>query len=49
MAECERASGILGVDIGGTKCALVKADAAGRAEREMRFGTTDVSGTLANI
>ena len=49
MAECERASGIIGVDIGGTKCALVKADAEGRVEREMRFGTTDVSGTLANI
>ena len=44
--EC---SGIIGVDIGGTKCALVKADAAGRVLRETRFGTTDVSGTLANI
>lgn len=50
MAESEqRCSGIIGVDIGGTKCALVKADAAGRVLRETRFGTTDVSGTLANI
>lgn len=40
---------IIGIDIGGTKCAVVEADAAGLLLHEARFATTDVSGTLAAI
>ncbi len=38
-----------GIDIGGTKCAVVRGDAEGGIEKKIRFETTDVSGTLENI
>jgi len=39
----------IGVDIGGTKCAVVKADKSGVIIEKIRFDTTDVDGTLKNI
>lgn len=39
----------LGLDIGGTKCAVVIGDAEGHIEREIRFATTDFSETLAHL
>lgn len=40
---------IIGLDIGGTKCAVVKADMAGRPLAQTRFATTDLAGTLAGL
>ncbi len=40
---------IIGVDIGGTKCTIVKADAEGRPLEERRFATTTVGETLEEI
>lgn len=39
----------LGLDIGGTKCAVVIGDAEGRVEREIRFATTDFMATLSRL
>lgn len=38
---------IIGLDIGGTKCVVVKASDAGVIERSVRFDTTTVDATLA--
>lgn len=40
---------IIGVDIGGTKCALSVPDGADRVKEVARFDTTDVTGTRARI
>lgn len=40
---------ILGIDIGGTKCALSEPRAGDRVEEVARFATTDVHGTLERI
>ncbi|MCC6415882.1 MAG: ROK family protein [Opitutaceae bacterium] len=40
---------IIGVDIGGTKCALSVPTADGRVREVARFATTDVSGTLERL
>ncbi len=40
---------LIGVDIGGTKCALSVPDAADRVREVVRFATTDVHGTLARF
>lgn len=48
MSE-EHGRQIIGIDIGGTKCALVKADCTGKVLAERRFATTDVASTLASI
>ncbi|MBO7304333.1 MAG: ROK family protein [Clostridia bacterium] len=39
----------LGLDIGGTKCAVVKGDAEGHVDREIKFETTDFNATLAGL
>lgn len=39
----------LGIDIGGTKCALVLGDAQGEVLQKVRFETADRDGTLARI
>lgn len=39
----------IGVDIGGTKCAVVRADENGNIIEKKRFDTTDVDGTLSNV
>jgi len=39
----------IGVDIGGTKCAVVKGDADGNIIDKVRFETTNVAETLENI
>ena len=39
----------LGIDIGGTKCALVLGDAEGRVSDKVRFETADRDSTLARI
>ena len=39
----------LGIDIGGTKCALVLGDAQGEVLQKVRFETADKDGTLARI
>jgi glucokinase len=39
----------LGLDIGGTKCAVVIGDAEGRVEREIRFETTDYESTMSRL
>ena len=39
----------LGIDIGGTKCALVLGDAEGRVSDKVRFETEDRDSTLARI
>lgn len=40
---------IIGIDIGGTKCALAKADDSGEIQETLRFKTTTVSETLEGI
>lgn len=40
---------ILGIDIGGTKCAVVLGDEAGNIKDKISFATTDVNSTLGNI
>ena len=40
---------IIGIDIGGTKCAVVAADDQGNMGRVIRFPTTNVHDTLAAI
>jgi len=40
---------IIGIDIGGTKCALSVPDGEGAVREVARFATTDVGGTLARI
>jgi len=40
---------IIGIDIGGTKCAVLKADVKGDIEKVVRFSTTDVKETLKRI
>ncbi len=40
---------IIGIDIGGTKCALAKADDSGNVLQSERFPTTDRDGTLDSI
>lgn len=40
---------LMGIDIGGTKCAVVVADASGRVLKKERFATTDCKQTLKNI
>ena len=40
---------IIGVDIGGTKCALSVPDGEARVKEVARFATTDVAGTRAQI
>jgi glucokinase len=40
---------LMGIDIGGTKCAVVVGDAAGRVLKKERFATTDCKETLENI
>lgn len=39
----------IGVDIGGTKCAVVRGDADGTVQNKIRFATTSVEETLAAI
>lgn len=39
----------LGIDIGGTKCALVLGNAQGEVLQKIRFATTDRDGTLGSI
>ena len=39
----------LGIDIGGTKCALVLGDKDGAVLQKVRFDTTDRDGTLARM
>ena len=39
----------IGIDIGGTKCAVVAADESGKILKKIRFDTTDVSSTLGRI
>lgn len=39
----------IGVDIGGTKCAVVLGDEAGRIIKKEKFATEDCAGTLARI
>ena len=39
----------IGIDIGGTKCAVVLGDREGNILRKVRFETTDVHTTLARI
>ena len=39
----------IGVDIGGTKCAVVLGDEAGRIIKKEKFATEDCAGTLAKI
>ncbi|MBW7896878.1 MAG: ROK family protein [Opitutaceae bacterium] len=46
---CFDAVNIIGVDIGGTKCALSVPDGAERVREVARFNTTDVQGTLERI
>ncbi len=40
---------IIGIDIGGTKCALCVPEGEDRVREVVRFATTDVQGTLARI
>jgi len=40
---------IIGIDIGGTKCAVISADEKGNLEKINRFPTTDVNETLERI
>ena len=40
---------IIGIDIGGTKCAVIKADQTGRILQKIKFATMDVESTLAKI
>jgi glucokinase len=44
-----RYSTVIGVDIGGTKCAVARADFGGAPERIVRFPTTTVEETLGRI
>lgn len=39
----------IGIDIGGTKCALTYGDGEGNVQKKLRFETTDVKSTLDNI
>ena len=39
----------IGIDIGGTKCAVVKGDSVGGVVQKIKFETTDLNGTLKNI
>ena len=39
----------MGLDIGGTKCAVVIGDAEGHIEREIRFATEGYEETLARL
>ena len=39
----------LGIDIGGTKCAVVRGNEKGQVIEKIKFPTTDVNETLANI
>ena len=51
MLELYRAvnSIFIGVDIGGTKCAVVKSDDYGKIINKVKFPTTDVHATMNNI
>lgn len=40
---------LLGIDIGGTKCAVIKGDENGNITDKIKFPTTDVNQTLENI
>ena len=40
---------IIGLDIGGTKCAVIKADDSGAIQRTLRFPTTTVGETLERL
>lgn len=40
---------IIGLDIGGTKCAVLRADDNGAIQRTIRFATTDCATTLARL
>lgn len=39
----------LGIDIGGTKCAVLRGDSEGHILAKLRFDTTDCAGTVAQI
>ena len=39
----------IGIDIGGTKCAVVLGDANGRISKKIKFATANKDETLANI
>lgn len=40
---------LIGIDIGGTKCAVVSGNAEGQVLKKERFATTDLDSTLENI
>ena len=39
----------LGIDIGGTKCAVIRGDETGRVLSKVRFATADCASTVARI
>ena len=40
---------LLGIDIGGTKCAVVRGNEDGQVHEKVKFPTTNVNDTLDNI